>query len=369
MIKRILKITLLVIIIALFGYTLYFLFAKSQKPPVVYQTIQPFDTTIVKKTVATGSITPRREVNIKSRVSGIVEKFYVIAGQEIHEGDIIARIKIIPNMASLQSAETRLTQANISFDNAKIEYDRNKKLLEQGVIAKSDYLPSELKYKSAELEVNSAKDNLQILKEGASKSMENASNTLVKSTITGMVLDVPIKEGSSVIESNTFNEGTNIAVVANMGEMIFEGKLDESEVGKVQVGMPLVLTIGAIDNETFNANLEYISPKGVAENGAIQFIIRAAINKGVKHSFLRAGYSASADIILEKKDKVMAIPESVLQFEKDKTFVEVEKTPNVYEKKFIKTGLSDGINIEVVSGLAKTDKIKLPQLPPPAEKK
>jgi HlyD family secretion protein len=363
MVKRIIKNLVLVIVLVIFVWTIYFLYNKSQTPPEEFKTKSPFDTTIVKKAVATGSIIPRKEVNMKSRVSGVIEKFFVVAGQEIREGDVIAKIKIIPNMAALQSAETRVTQAKISFDNAKLEYDRNKNLLDQGVIAKADYLPSELKYKSAELEMKSAEDNLQIIKEGVSKSMETASNTIVKSTITGMVLDVPIKEGSSVIESNTFNEGTTIAVVANMGEMIFEGKVDESEVGKIKEGMPLVLTVGAIDNETFDAKLEYIAPKGVAENGAIQFLIRASLGKQKKSStFLRAAYSASADIILAKKEKTLAIPESVLQFEKDKPYVEVEKTKGIFEKKFIKTGLSDGIYIEVLEGLTRNDKVKMPQM-------
>jgi HlyD family secretion protein len=362
MIKKIIKTILLSAILLLFVWTIYFLYDKSQEAPVVFETRMPFDTTIVKKTVATGSIIPRKEVNMKSRVSGIIERFYVVAGQEIKEGDIIARIKIIPNMASLSAAEARVTQAKINLENAKLEFDRNKSLLDQGVIAKAEYLPYELRFKSAELEVKAAEDNLQIMKDGVSKSMETASNTIVKSTISGMVLDVPIKEGSSVIESNTFNEGTTIAVVANMGEMIFEGKVDESEVGKIQVGMPLVLTVGAIDNETFDATLEYIAPKGVAENGAIQFLIRAAMGKMKSNTFLRAAYSASADIILAKKDKALVIPESVLQFEKDKPYVEREKGPGVFEKVNIKTGISDGINIEVLDGLKKGDRLKLPQV-------
>lgn len=368
MIKRIFKILGLVIILGIFVWTIYYLYEKSQTPPEVFVTKASFDTTIVKKTVATGSIIPRKEVNMKSRVSGVIDKFYVVAGQEIKEGDIIARVKIIPNMASLQSAETRVSQAKISFENAKVEYDRNKNLFEQGVIAKADYMPSELKYKSADLEVKAAEDNLQIMKEGVSKSMETASNTIVKSTITGMVLDVPIKEGSSVIESNTFNEGTTIAIVANMGEMIFEGKVDESEVGKIQLGMPLVLTVGAIENETFNANLEYIAPKGVAENGAIQFLIRAAVGKQTNKNFLRAAYSASADIILAKKEKALVIPESVLQFDKDKPYVEREKAPGQFERVNIKTGISDGINIEVTDGLKKGDKLKMPQAVTPDKK-
>jgi len=361
MIKRILKISLLVILLGIFAWTIYFLYSKSEQPPIVYQTISPFDTTIVKKTVATGSVIPRKEVNMKSQVSGIIEKLFVIAGQEIKQGDVLAKIKIIPNMINLANAESRVNQAQISFDNAKQEYERNDILYKQKVISASDFLPYELKLKSTKEEVNAAEDNLQLIKEGVTKSAGTATNTLIRSTISGMVLDVPIKEGSNVIESNTFNEGTTIASVANMSEMIFEGKVDESEVGKIKEGMDLVLTIGAIDKESFAATLEYIAPKGVTENGAIQFMIRAALSKN-KGTMLRAGYSANADIILDKKEKILSIPESVLKFEKEKTYVEVETGKDKYEKRFIKTGLSDGINIEVTEGLKKTDKIKVPQM-------
>jgi HlyD family secretion protein len=361
MIKKIIKITLLVTFVSLIFWTFYFLNSKSQKPPEVFKTVMPFDTSIIKKTVATGSVTPRKEVNMKSQVSGIIEKLFIVAGQQVKQGDVIAKIKIIPNMLNLANAETRINSALINFDNAKIEYDRNKQLFDQSVISKSEFQVYELKLKSTKEELDASQNQLQIIKEGASKSSGSASNTYVKATITGMVLDVPVKEGGQVIESNTFNEGTTIASVANMGEMIFEGRLDESEVGKVQENMDIILTIGAIDKESFNAKLEYISPKGITENGAIQFLIRASISKE-NSSFLRAGYSANADIILSKKDKVMAIPESVLQFEKEKAFVEVETGNQVFEKRFIKTGLSDGINIEVLEGVNKGDKIKLPQL-------
>ena len=362
MIKKIVKIVLGIALLAVFIWTFYFLYKKSDQPPIVYQTISAFDTTIVKKTVATGSVIPRREVNMKAQVSGIVEKMYVIAGQEIRQGDVIAKVKIIPNMLNLANAESRVNQAQINYDNAKSEYDRNASLLKQQVIAQAEILGYELKLKSTKEEVDAAENNLQLIKEGVTKSAGSATNTLIRSTITGMVLDVPIKEGSSVIESNTFNEGTTIASVANMGEMIFEGKVDESEVGKIKQGMELVLTIGAIDAESFKANLEYIAPKGVTENGAIQFLIRAALNKNKGGSFLRAGYSANADIILDKKDRVLALPETVLQFEKDKTFIEVQTAPNKFEKRFLKTGLSDGVNIEVLEGVTKSDKIKVPEM-------
>lgn len=359
MIKKIIKITLLVAFIGLVFWTFYFLYSKSQKPPEVFKTITPFDTAIIKKTVATGSVTPRKEINMKSQVSGIIEKLFIVAGQQVKSGDVIAKIKIIPNMLNLANAENRVSSAQVSFDNAKLDYDRNKTLFDQSVISKADMQVFDLKLNAAKIELESAQNQLQIIKEGASKSSGSSSNTFVKATITGMVLDVPVKEGGQVIESNTFNEGTTIASVANMGEMIFEGKLDESEVGKVHENMDIVLTIGAIDKESFNAKLEYIAPKGITENGAIQFLIRAAIDKN-NSSFLRAGYSANADIILDKKDKVLALPESVLQFEKEKAFVEVEKGNQVFEKRFIKTGLSDGINIEIIEGVLKTDKIKMP---------
>jgi HlyD family secretion protein len=361
MIKKIIKITLLVAFVGLIFWTFYFLYSKSQKPPEVFKTVMPFDTSIVKKTVATGSVTPRKEINMKSQVSGIIEKLYIVAGQQIKQGDVIAKIKIIPNMLNLANAENRINSAQLNFDNAKLEYDRNKVLFDQSVISKSEILVFELRLKTTKEELDAAQNQLQIIKEGASKTSGSTSNTYVKATIAGMVLDVPVKEGGQVIESNTFNEGTTIASVANMGEMIFEGRLDESEVGKVQENMDIVLTIGAIDKESFNAKLEYIAPKGITENGAIQFLIRASISKD-NSSFLRAGYSANADIILSKKDKVMAIPESVLQFEKEKPFVEIETSNQIFEKRFIKTGLSDGINIEVLDGIKKSDKLKFPQL-------
>ena len=324
--------------------------------------MSPFDTAIVKKTVATGSVTPRKEVNMKSQVSGIIEKLFIVAGQQIKQGDVIAKIKIIPNMLNLANAESRVTAAQVNYDNSKLTFVKPELVAEdQNVISKSEFLAFDLRIKSNLTELEAAQNQLQIIKDGVSQSTGAVSNTSVKSTITGMVLDVPVKEGSQVIESNTFNEGTTIASVANMGEMIFEGKLDESEVGKVQTGMDIVLTIGAIDKESFKAKLEYIAPKGVTENGAIQFLIRASINKD-NSAFLRAGYSANADIILSKKDKVMAVPESVLQFEDEKVFVELETSPQVFEKRFIKTGLSDGINIEVLDGIKKTDKIKVPQM-------
>ncbi len=364
MIRKILKFFLLFILLGTFGWTIWFLWSKSDKPPVVFKTQVPQQTDIIQKTVATGSILPRKEIFMKSQVSGIIEKVYVLAGQNIRQGDVIAKIKIIPNMVNLNSAESRLNQAKISADNAKLEYDRNKKLFDESIIPKAEFQNYELKYNSSKEEMVSAQNNLDLIREGVTQSSGSATNTLIHSTISGMLLDVPVKEGNSVIESNTFNEGTTIASVADMGEMIFDGKVDESEVGKLKLGMDLILTVGAISSEKFNAKLEYISPKGVAENGAIQFQIKAAVRLE-KNQFLRAGYSANADIILARKDKVLAVSESLLQFEKEKTFVEVENAPGKFARREIKTGISDGINIEILEGLQITDKIKLPLLGAP----
>jgi HlyD family secretion protein len=357
--KKALKILAGVIVLSIFVYTIYFLYQKSQAKPVEYETTQPFKTEIIKSTVATGSVVPRKEIMLKPQVSGIVEEVYVEAGDMIKKGDMIAKIKIIPDTVSLNNAQSRLNRAQISFEDAKRQYERQKDLLDQGVIARAEFDPYDLAYKNASEEVESAENNLELIKEGQTKKGGQPTNTIVRSTAEGMVLDVPVEVGFSVIESNTFNDGTTIASVADMGDMIFEGKIDETEVGKIREGMPLILTVGAIDDASFDAVLEHISPKGVEENGAIQFEIKANVQLK-QDEFIRAGYSANAKVVLDRTDSVMAIPESILQFEGDSSYVEVEIAPQQFEKRFVKTGLSDGINVEIKSGLAMEDKIKKP---------
>jgi HlyD family secretion protein len=355
--KRTLKVLLAVVIGGIFIYTIYFLYQKSQAKPVVFETTAPTTMNIIKSTMATGSVVPRKEVQIKPKVSGIIEELYVVAGNTVRQGDLIAKIKIIPDMVNLNNAQSRLNRARISFEDAKRQYDRQKDLYEQGVIAKAEFETVDVAYKSAQEEVEAAENNLELIKEGQSARSDQPTNTLVRSTVEGMILDIPVEVGNSVIESNTFNDGTTIASIADMGDMIFEGKIDETEVGKIHEGMPLILTVGAIDNASFNATLEFISPKGVEENGAIQFEIKA--NVELKQDFfIRSGYSANAAVVLARADSVMAIPESLLQFENDSAYVEVETAPQTFEKRFIKTGISDGINVEVVSGLSKEDKLK-----------
>jgi HlyD family secretion protein len=355
--KKTIKILIGVIFLGLFGYTIFFLYQKSKPKQVVYQTKTPFISNIVKKTVATGKVVPRKEIEIKPKVSGIIEEIYLEAGKMVKKGDLIAKIKIIPDMVNLNNAESRVNRAKLSLEDIKLVYDRQKKLFDQGVIPEAEFQTTRLNFSNAREELDAAENNLQLIREGALKKAGQVTNTLVRSTIAGMVLDVPVEEGKSVIESNNFNEGTTIAIVADMGEMIFEGKVDETEVGKIHQGMNLSLSIGAIEADTFNAELEYISPKGKEENGAIQFEIKAKV-KLKEGKFIRSGYSANADIVLEQRNKVMAIEEGLLQYKGDSAFVEVETKPQIFEKKYIQTGLSDGIKIEVKKGLTIKDKIK-----------
>lgn len=358
--KKLLKILMLVVLIALVGWVVFYLYKQTKKSPVVYETEQPETSNIVKKTVATGSIVPRKEIQIKPQESGIITEIYVEPGDEVKQGDLIAKIQIIPEMVQVNEAENRLDKARLSFENASIEFERSRELYNNKVIAESQFLADKLAFETRQKDLESAENNLALIKEGVVKKAGAQTNTLIRSTTAGMVLDVPVEEGNSVIKSNAFNDGTTVALVADMGKMVFEGKVDETEVGKIREGMQLLLSIGALEEEKHEATLEFIAPKGVEENGAIQFEIKAAV-KLKEGSLIRSGYSATADIVLDRRDSVLVIKEKLLTFSGDSTFVEVEKEPQVFEKQVIKTGLSDGIHIEVIEGLDKEAKVKVPK--------
>lgn len=354
--KKVFRIFVVILIVGTLGFLGYYVFSKSEEPATVFEMDSAFVTNIERKTVATGAINPRKEVAIKSQVSGVVETLFVEPGDKVQAGQLIAKIRIIPNVVALNSAEAQLNEAVINYKNAEQEMNRQKKLFFEKVISEVDYNRILLSYNLTKQQVEAAENNLALIKEGASKKTGAVSN-LVKSTVAGMVLDVAVKEGNFVIESNTFNDGTTIASIADMKELVFEGKVDEAEVGKLKTGMPLTLQVGALDTVKFKAILEYISPKGVEEEGAIQFQVRADVQLRADQ-FLRAGYSANADIVLEVKKDVLAIRESNLIFEEDKIYVEVLKGEQEFEKLEIETGISDGINIEVLKGLEKNTKFK-----------
>ncbi len=354
--KRIIKYLVLGVVALVFVGTLVFLYKKSQGTPVVYQLDSPTKMTVIKKTVATGKVIPRREIEVKSQVSGVVDKLYVTAGQTVKKGAILAKISLRPSMLNVSSAEAQVAAARINLRNQTADLERYKKLLVTRVISESQYNQYVTNYDLQKQAVDSSEDQLLLLKTGATKNSANVSN-LIPATIDGTVLDVPNKEGAFILESSTFQSGTSVATLADMNDMIFEGLVDESEVGKLKQGMELVLNVGALQGKPFKASLEYIAPKGVTDQGTIKFTIRAAVTLD-KELFLRSNYSANADIVLDKHEDVLAINEGDLIIEDKKNFVEVETTPQKFERREIKTGLSDGINIEVVSGLTAAEKIK-----------
>ncbi len=359
--KKFFRILLFVLIgLIVFG-TFFWLYSKSQPKETKYEIVEVNEGSIETSSVATGQVSPRDEVLIKPQISGIISEVLKEAGDYVNEGDIIATVKVVPEMSSLSSAESRVRVAGIDLNQIEAEYNRQKLLFGKGVIAREEMDKAEADYKKAKEELSNSKDNLDIVKTGVSKSTAKYSNTQIRSTITGMILDVPIKVGNSVIQSNTFNDGTTIATVANMNDMIFIGKIDETEVGRIKTGMTMTLSVGAIENQKFDAILEYIAPKGVEENGAMLFEIKAAA-KIPENVVIRAGYSANAEIVLSKVENVLTIPESSITFEKDSSFVYVlkndENNKQIFDKKVIITGLSNGIDVEVKSGLSKGEKIR-----------
>lgn len=341
-------------------WTFVFLWKKSRPVKVEYQIVMPVIGTIEKKTVATGKVEPRDEVLIKPQISGIVSEVCKEAGQSVKAGEVLAKVKVIPEMGTLSAAESRVNVAQINLRQTQKEYDRTKELYKGKVIASEEFERAETEWMRAKEELQNAQDNLEIVRDGIAKRSSQFSNTQIRATITGMILDVPIKVGNSVIQSNNFNDGTTIATIADMSDMIFKGKIDETEVGRIKEGMPLTLTIGALQDMKFNAILEYISPKSIEENGAILFEIKAAAE--VPDSvFVRAGYSANAEIILDRCQEVLTIPESTVEFQQDSTFVQVvtaEEPELELQRRYVKLGLSDGINIQVKEGLTTSDKIR-----------
>ena len=343
-----------------------YLYKKSQSKPVVWQTEQAELTDITKKTVATGSIVPRQEVEVKPKVTGVLSELYVDPGKIVKMGDPLGKISIVPDAMQINQAESALRTAQIALDNAKRELDRNEALFKQGVVADAELQKFRTDFAMARQQLDVSGSNLQLVREGATRAQGKSSTLIVTATTPGMVIDVPVKVGFSVIQANNFNPGTTVAVIADMDDMIFDGRVDEAEVAKVKEGMKLAIKVGAIEKDTLEGTLEYIAPKGKEIDGAIQFEIKAAVKQkpGIQ---IRANYSANADIVLDEKKHVLAIREAVVQYEDGKPFVEVETTPQTFVKRDVKLGLSDGIKVEVLDGVTATDKMKIPDNAGPAK--
>lgn len=362
--KRYSKLIIAAIIALVFIGTFVFLWQKSQPKEIVYNEFTPAMNEVKKSTVITGKIEPRNEVNVKPQISGIITELLKEPGDYVNEGEVIAKVKVIPDMGQLSSAESRVRLADINLQQAKVDYEREQNLYNQKLVSADEYDKVKKALQQAKEEVVAAQDALQVVRDGVSKSNASASSTLIRSTISGIILDIPVKVGNSVINSNTFNDGTTIASVANMQDLIFRGNIDETEVGQLMQGMPLKITIGALQDLKFDASLEYISPKATESNGANQFEIKAAV-KLVNDDKIRSGYSANAEIVLAQVQKALTIPESAIEFSGDSTFVYIVKSTKAqkeYERRQVVTGLSDGVNIEVKKGLSIKDKVRGPEI-------
>ena len=346
-----------VILGALFA-TAYFI-KTNNKSVIEYDAESATITNIEKKTVVTGKVIPEDEVEIKPQIQGIIEGLFVEEGDLVQTGDLLAKIKVVPNEQNLNSAKGRLQNSKILLNNANIEFDRNRDLFEKGIISRQQFQNVELQYNQALQSVSNAESDLEIIRSGSAGGAASA-NTNIRATVPGTILEIPVEEGFQVIASNSFNAGTTIATIADMKKMIFEGKVDEAEVGKLRVGMPLEVNLGAIEDQSLDAELKFIAPKGNEEQGAVQFIIEADLflNDSI---FIRAGYSANASLVLERKDSIMAISEALLQFDREteKPYVQVLIGEQEFERRDVEIGISDGVNVEVVSGITMEDKIKV----------
>ncbi len=358
--KKSVTIIILLLIVIVFGGSMYYLYSKNAEDPVVYETEKPSKQTIVKKAVATGSILPLEEVLIKPNISGVIEEIYVEGGDYVKSGDLLAQIKVVPNLSALNDARNAIDEAKINLDDQKRNYERQLTLFNKGVVSKTDLERAQVSYDQAKQAYGAANKRYDIVQTGTTSGLNNAANTMIRATVSGMVLEVPVEVGNQVIEANNFNEGTTIAAIADVDKMIFEGKVDESEVGKIKEDLPLEITVGAIENKVFDAVLDYIAPKGKEENGAIQFEIKGSLKK-LDTTFIRAGLSANASIILARADSVVAIKEALIQFDDDtkEPFVEVETSEQKFERRDVELGVSDGIYVEVKSGVNMDDKVKV----------
>ena len=362
--KKYRKLIIAAVIALIFIGTFVFLWQKSQPKEIVYNEFTPKTENIQKTTIITGKIEPRNEVNIKPQISGIITELYKEAGDFVNSGDVIAKVKVVPEMGQLSSAEMRVRLAEINLKQAQTDFQREENLYKQKLVSADEYDKSKQTLEQAKHEKMAAEDALEVVRDGFSKANAKASSTLIRSTISGVILDIPVKVGYSVIQVNTMNEGTTIATVANMNNLIFRGNIDETEVGQLVSDMPMKITIGALQDLKFDANLEYISPKAVESNGANQFEIKAAVklSDGGK---IRSGYSANAEIVLASAEKVLSVPESAIEFSGDSTFVYVVKDAKgqkTYERTAVTTGLSDGVNIEIKKGITAKDKVRGPEI-------
>jgi HlyD family secretion protein len=361
------KIALILLIIGIVFATTFFI-TSNNKALVPFETTKMIKATIENKIVATGKVVPEDEVEIKPQIAGIIDKILVKEGDKVKAGDLLVKIKVVPNEQTLNSAEGRVKSSKIILSNSEIEFKRNKTLFLKEIISEQEYNNIELQYNQSLQNLKNAESDLQIIKLGSSDG-SSVTNTNVRATITGTILEIPVKKGDQVIQANTFNQGTTIATIADLNIMIFEGKVDEGEVSKLKQEMDMIINLAAIEDKNYPAKLKFIAPKGIEESGAVQFKIEADVYLDDEY-FVRAGYSANASIITDKRNEVDALNEAVIQYdlETKKPYVEIEIGEQEFERREIVLGLADGINVEIISGLKKDEKVKIWSITQPNKK-
>lgn len=341
-----------------------------------FLTRKPMVQNMDDKVMATGKIVPKEEIEIKPNIAGIIDKILVDEGDRVEAGQLIATVRIIPNIAEVNNAQQNVQNSQLQINNAKTnvanmqtQFAMSEKLYKQGVISKQEYLTAQQQLytqqqalKNANQQLVTAQKSLQIVKTGAIPELQGLATTQIRSKAAGTVLEVPVKVGSQVIEANSFNAGTTICSIADLNSLIFQGEIDEAQAGKLKQGMDMNIVIGALQNKSFPGRLTMIAPKGKDTNGTIKFPVEGDVNNP-NNEYIRAGFSANGEIVMSSQKNALLLDESLVQYEKsngkDKAFVEVKQPDGKFKKVFVKLGASDGINVQILSGIDKNAEVKV----------
>ena len=349
----------IILLILGFLFAIAYFVRTNSKSAIEYETTNPFMSSIELTSVVTGKVIPEDEVEIKPQLNGIIEKILVEEGDTVQNGQLIAVIKVVPDERSVYGAQAQVTSSKLNLENGEKQLNRAKELFAKQIISQQEFEDAELRYNSAKENLKAAENDLEIIRNG-SVAGSSTANTNIRATLSGTILEIPVEVGDQVIAANNFNAGTSVAIIADLSQMIFEGKVDEAEVGNLTNGMKIIVSMAAIPNKEFDAKLKFVAPKGTEEGGAVQFKIEAELALD-DDTFVRAGYSANGALVVNSKTDIMVIPEAVLQFDRktQQPYVEIEISDQNFERRELETGLSDGIKVEVLSGVEMTDNIKI----------
>ena len=349
----------IILLILGFLFAIAYFVRTNSKSAIEYETTNPFISSIELTSVVTGKVIPEDEVEIKPQLNGIIEKILVEEGDTVQNGQLIAVIKVVPDERSVYGAQAQVTSSKLNLENGEKQLNRAKELFAKQIISQQEFEDAELRYNSAKENLKAAENDLEIIRNG-SVAGSSTANTNIRATLSGTILEIPVEVGDQVIAANNFNAGTSVAIIADLSQMIFEGKVDEAEVGNLTNGMKIIVSMAAIPNKEFDAKLKFVAPKGTEEGGAVQFKIEAELALD-DDTFVRAGYSANGALVVNSKTDIMVIPEAVLQFDRktQQPYVEIEIADQNFERRELETGLSDGIKVEVLSGVEMTDNIKI----------